>query len=89
VINASVVSKSDAIDAAFCSATHRRRGGRPDLDHRHPAGQLRQPLLQLLAVVVGGRLLDLGPDLLDEMFPPPGQILLDFIPISQYKLYSK
>jgi ABC-2 type transport system permease protein len=28
-------------------------GGRADLDHRHAAGQLGQPLLQLLAVVVG------------------------------------
>src|SRR5713101_2392284 len=35
------------------------------LDHSHAAGQLRQPLLQLLAVVVRGRLLDLGPNLLD------------------------
>src|SRR5690606_21171799 len=38
-------------------------GGRADLDDRHAAGQLRQPLLQLLAVVVGVALLDLGPDL--------------------------
>src|SRR2546425_9610394 len=44
---------------------HRRLGGRPDLDHRHAAGQLRQPLLQLLAVVVRRGLLDLGADLLD------------------------
>ena len=36
-----------------------------DLDHRHAAGQLGQPLLQLLAVEVGGRGLDLGADLLD------------------------
>ena len=36
-----------------------------DLDHRHAAGQLGQPLLQLLAVEVGGRRLDLGADLLD------------------------
>ena len=34
-----------------------------DPDHRNAAGQLGQPLLQLLPVVVGGRLLDLGPDL--------------------------
>src|SRR5215813_2795335 len=44
---------------------HRGLGGRADLDHGHAAGQLRQPLLQLLAVVVRGRLLDLGADLLD------------------------
>ena len=38
--------------------------GRPaDADHRNPAGQLGQPLLQLFAVVVGGRLLDLRLDL--------------------------
>ena len=40
-------------------------GGRADLDHRDAAGELRQPLLQLLAVVVGVRLLDLGLDLVD------------------------
>ena len=36
-----------------------------DLDDGHAAGQLGQPLLQLLAVEVGGRRLDLGADLLD------------------------
>jgi hypothetical protein len=40
-------------------------GGRADLDHRNAAGQLGQALLQLLAVVVGVRLLDLGTDLVD------------------------
>ena len=40
-------------------------GGAADLDDRHAAGQLGQPLLQLLAVVVGGRLLDLRLDLRD------------------------
>src|ERR1700733_3040706 len=34
-------------------------------DHRNAAGELRQPLLQLLLVVVGGRVLDLGLDLGD------------------------
>ena len=34
-------------------------GRAADADHRDAAGELRQPLLQLLAVVVGGRLLDL------------------------------
>src|SRR6266545_2296905 len=38
-------------------------GGGADLDHRDAAGQLGQPLLQLLAVVVGVALLDLGTDL--------------------------
>jgi hypothetical protein len=36
-----------------------------DLDLRHAAGELREPLLQLLAVVVAGRVLDLAADLLD------------------------
>src|SRR5262249_31758820 len=44
---------------------HLRLGGRADLDDRHAAGQLGQPLLQLLAVVVRRGLLDLGADLLD------------------------
>src|SRR5215470_16338277 len=40
-------------------------GRGPGLDHRNAAGQLGQPLLQLLAVVVGVGVLDLGPDLVD------------------------
>ena len=36
-----------------------------DPDHGHAADQLGQPLLQLLAIVVGGGLIDLGADLLD------------------------
>ena len=36
-----------------------------DLDHGDAAGELGQTLLQLLAVVVGGRVLDLRLDLLD------------------------
>ena len=36
-----------------------------DPDHRHPAGELGQPLLQLLAIVVRGGLLDLRLDLTD------------------------
>ena len=36
-----------------------------DLDHGHAAGELGHALLQLLAVVVGGGLLDLRLDLLD------------------------
>src|SRR4029450_7843697 len=38
-------------------------GGRADLDHADAAGQLGQPLLQLLAVPVGVGVLDLGLDL--------------------------
>jgi hypothetical protein len=45
---------------------HLDLGGGADLDQRHTAGQLGQALLQLLAVVVGGGLLDLGADLLDS-----------------------
>src|SRR5207249_8274911 len=44
---------------------HGRLGRGPDLDHGHATGQLGQPLLQLLAVVVAGGLVDLGADLLD------------------------
>src|SRR5215467_8643756 len=44
---------------------HGRLRGGADLDHSHATGQLGQPLLELLAVVVRGRLLDLRPDLLD------------------------
>ena len=44
---------------------HLGLGGSADLDHRDAAGQLRQPLLQLLAVEVGVGGLDLGLDLLD------------------------
>src|SRR5580700_5449014 len=40
-------------------------GGRAGLDHCNTAGQLGQPLLQLLAVVVGVGVLDLDPDLVD------------------------
>ena len=39
-------------------------GGRTDLDDRDAADQLRQPLLQLLAVVVRRRVLDLRANLL-------------------------
>ena len=40
-------------------------GGGADLDDGHAAGELGQPLLQLLAVEVAGGGLDLGADLLD------------------------
>ena len=40
-------------------------GGGTDFDDRHAAGQLRQALLQFLAVVVRGSLFDLGAELLD------------------------
>src|SRR4051794_35245039 len=44
---------------------HLGLGGRADLDHGDAAGELGQPLLQLLAVEVGVGVLDLGLDLLD------------------------
>src|SRR6202044_303180 len=40
-------------------------GRRADANHRDAADQLRQPLLQFLAIVVRGSLLDLGANLLD------------------------
>src|SRR2546428_118399 len=43
---------------------HLGLGGRADLDDGDASNELREPLLQLLAIVVGGRLLDLGADLL-------------------------
>jgi hypothetical protein len=44
---------------------HLDLGRRADAHDRDAAHELRQALLELLAVVVGGRFLDLGPDLLD------------------------
>src|SRR5262249_35722465 len=43
---------------------HLGLGGRADLDHGDAADELGQALLELLAVVVAGGVLDLGPDLL-------------------------
>src|SRR5438876_2990752 len=40
-------------------------GRRADADHGHAADPLGEALLQLLAVVIRGRFLDLGPELLD------------------------
>src|SRR2546426_8999119 len=47
---------------------HFRLGRRADLDDRHTADQLRQPLLQLLAIVVGSRLFDLNSNLFHAPF---------------------
>jgi hypothetical protein len=44
---------------------HLRLGGSADLDDRDAAGELRQPLLQLLAIEVGIGVLDLRLQLLD------------------------
>ena len=50
-----LMASSNASLRLFISASD----GAPDADDRHAAGQLGQPLLELLAVVVAGRLLDL------------------------------
>src|SRR5467141_3331864 len=52
---------------------HLDLGGRTDLDDRNTAGELRHALLQLLLVVVAGRLFDLHADLLDAGL---GQLLV-------------
>src|SRR5690606_32297006 len=44
---------------------HLDLGGRADLDHGHAAGELREALLELLPIVVAGRVLDLAADGLD------------------------
>ena len=50
-------------------------GGGTDLDDGNAANQLRQPLLQLLAVVVAGGLLDLAADFLHPAFDLAGLAL--------------
>jgi hypothetical protein len=52
------------LDAGFLFF-HFGFGGRADADDRHSAHQLGEPLLQLLFVVVGRRVLDLRAQLLD------------------------
>src|SRR5437764_404948 len=58
---ASVVSIRDA----GLLLLHLRLGGRADVDDGDAADELGETLLQLLAVVVGGGVRDLGADLLD------------------------
>src|SRR6202163_1205009 len=50
---------------AILALLHLDLGGPADADHCNAAGELRQPLLQLLLVVVGRGLLDLSLDLGD------------------------
>src|SRR5262249_46499921 len=50
-------------------------GGRTDLDRRHAAHELCQALLELLAVVVAGGLLDLGANLFHAAFDLLGAAL--------------
>src|SRR3989454_106830 len=47
---------------------HFRLGRRADLDDRHTADELRQPLLQLFAIIVGSRLFDLNSNLFHAPF---------------------
>ena len=51
---------------------HLRLGGSADLDDGDAAGQLGEPLLELLAVEVGVGVLDLGLQLLDPGLDPLG-----------------
>jgi hypothetical protein len=48
-------------------------GGRPHVDLGHAAGQLGQPLLQLLAIVIRGGGLDLAANLGDAPFDLAGR----------------
>src|SRR4029450_12753281 len=62
---------------------HLGLGRSADLDHRNAAGELRQPLLQLLAVEVGVRVLDLGLELLDPCLDAVGRFVFSSLrPIS-------
>src|SRR5207237_9844588 len=54
--------------AAFLASLPPALAGPADADHGNAAGELRQPLLQLLLVVVGRGLLDLRLDLGDARF---------------------
>jgi hypothetical protein len=54
---------ADGVVERLLAALHLRLGGRAHLDDGDAAGQLGEALLQLLAVVVAGRLLDLSADL--------------------------
>ena len=60
---------------------HLGLGGCADLDHGNAADQLGKTLLELLAVVIAGGLLDLGADLLDAtgdvfVLPPPSTMVV-------------
>ena len=59
------LGRADGVVERLLLRFHLRFGGRADPDHRDAARELRQPLLQLLAVVVAGRLLDFATDLVD------------------------
>src|SRR6185437_12864667 len=61
-------SRMQSIFHARLLFLHFGLGGRADLDHSDAAGELRQPLLQLLAVIVRSGLVDLLTELLDTAF---------------------
>src|SRR5260370_651630 len=58
-------------DASFL-CLHLDLARRTALDHRNAAGELRYALLQLFLVVVAGRFVDLGTDVLDPRLDPLG-----------------
>ena len=58
----------ESVVDAILALLHLDLGRAADLDHRNAAGELRQPLLQLLTVVVGRRVLDLLTDRADAAF---------------------
>src|SRR5205807_10348917 len=58
-------SRLERVFDAVLLLLHLGLGRSADLDDRNAAGELRQPLLQLLAVEVGVGVLDLGLQLLD------------------------
>jgi hypothetical protein len=71
---------------------HLDLGGGADLDDGHAAGELGQALLELLAVVVAGGVLDLDADLLDAasmsaFLPAPsmigGVVLVDLMRLAR------
>jgi hypothetical protein len=60
---------------------HLALGRGADVDLGHAAGQLRQPLFELLAIVVAGGVLDLAADLVDAalmspLLPAPSMIVV-------------
>ncbi len=68
-------SSPRCIQAIFNSSfllLHFHFRGRSHIDHRNPSCQLRQPLLELLSIVIGSGLLDLGTDLFDPPFYSTG-----------------
>src|SRR5438034_1682226 len=53
------------LNETWIAFLHLELSGAADADHSNPARKLRQPLLQLLTIVVRGRFLDLRLDLGD------------------------